>query len=362
MDKTTPSKDALKTVAAVMVPLHQELKSDRKFVAILLHILTNVTDFRQQVKVKYKLENILCICLLLAMQGEFTSFYNASIFIKVRAAYFRRLKLIHGNNIPSHDTLRRIFLFLDADELRDAMLQHISLIINKITARVLKQDQDKTSLISKEGPAINGSEQKTDLRNINVFNLLDSFTSVCQTSGLLDDKEPEIPAFERILQRYNLSNTMVSADALHCQIKTLESIHQRKGMYTLTVNENQLPKQEHIKEVMRLNEKKCQSFNFNQGHYEIFLIDHKLTVDDFPHAKAYVRMLSYKRTGKPDCYPVEQYFVSSASNPEFIMAAIDSREEIVGGFDCLTDDFLKEESCTFMDKHAIKVMAVFNNR
>ncbi len=46
MDKTTPSKDALKTVAAVMVPLHQELKSDRKFVAILLHILTNVTDFR----------------------------------------------------------------------------------------------------------------------------------------------------------------------------------------------------------------------------------------------------------------------------------------------------------------------------
>ena len=77
MDKTTPSKDALKTVAAVMVPLHQELKSDRKFVAILLHILTNVTDFRQQVKVKYKLENILCICLLLAMQGEFTSFYNA---------------------------------------------------------------------------------------------------------------------------------------------------------------------------------------------------------------------------------------------------------------------------------------------
>ena len=100
MNKTQEIFDAIKEVSVVLAPLKEKLKSNRRFVKTLLHFFSDVTDFREPGKVKYKLENILCICLLMAMRGEFTSFHNASLFIKVKVNYFKKLKLIEGKDIP----------------------------------------------------------------------------------------------------------------------------------------------------------------------------------------------------------------------------------------------------------------------
>ena len=110
-------QDNMKIISIVLSPLKNKIRSNRKFVDTLLHIFEGVTDFRKTGMIKYDLDKILCICLLLAMRGKFTSFYHAAMFIKVRADYFRQLGLIEGNNIPSHDTLRRIFIKIDANEL-----------------------------------------------------------------------------------------------------------------------------------------------------------------------------------------------------------------------------------------------------
>ncbi|MCR5084191.1 MAG: transposase family protein, partial [Succinivibrionaceae bacterium] len=108
---------------------------NRKFVGMLLHILSGVEDFRQPMRVRHSLENIPCICLLLAMRGKLTSFPSAAMFIKFRADYFRGLGLIEGDAIPSHDTLRSVFMCLDASSLRDTVLGRIQEMIAKITGR-----------------------------------------------------------------------------------------------------------------------------------------------------------------------------------------------------------------------------------
>ena len=136
MNNVSYIHEVMNDVAIVLAPLKSRLKSERRFIDALLHIFSSVTDFRQQLKVVYKLENILCICLLIAMRGKFTSFYHAGLFIKVRTDYFKNLGLIEGDKIPSHDTLRRIFLYIDADELRDCMLNRIRDMLDKITATV----------------------------------------------------------------------------------------------------------------------------------------------------------------------------------------------------------------------------------
>lgn len=364
-DNTTEIYNAMNDIAIVLAPLSEKLRSNRRFIESLLHIFESVTDFRDPLKITYKLENILCICLLIALRGEFTSFHNAAVFIKVKAAYFRRLRLIEGKELPSHDTLRRIFMCVDANELRDSLQSRMRGMIEKITNHTGNSD-GKVRLLCGDGKTFNGSGRKEGKRfaegkrNINVFNVLDSSNSLVIASIPLDDKESEIPTFQRLLPKYDLTHTMVTADALHCQIKTLKLICDHGGEYTVTVKDNQSGRKQHLIDMMKLNETKLKRFSFNECDYWIYLIDYKLTELDFPGARAYARVVSHKRADQRDYNPDDQYFVSSTNNPQLIMEAIDNRWsiEVMHQY---KDSYWNEDSCTFMNKNAIKIMAVFNN-
>ena len=125
---------------------------------------------------------------------------------------------------------------------------------------------------------------------------------------------------------------MVTGDALHCQIDTLDIIYSRGGDFTFTVKDNQPGKKQHIIDVLKFNSAKCKLVSYNNCDYEIFIIDYELTEEDFPHAAAYVRMISHKRADQQDCNPSAQYFVTSTSNSRLIVETIDSRWTIEGSF------------------------------
>ena len=359
MNRSPDIIDVMHDITAVLAPLRSRIKSDRHFVERLLHIFSGVTDFRQPLKVVYRLDNILCICLLIALRGKFTSFHNAGLFIKVRADYFRKPGLIEGDKIPSHDTLRRIFMYIDANELRDCMVMRIRDMLRKITASV-PDNGGRVRLLSGDGKTFNGPGRKNGPRNVNVFHVLDASHPVCLASVPLEDKDSEIPAFRDLLRRYQLKGTMVTADALHCQTETMEIIRRRGGDYTLTVKDNQESKKQHIIDMLRINASKCKYFTHNFCEYEIFVIDYELTEEDFPHAGSYVRIISHKRADQKDYKPQPQYFVSSSKNAQLVARTIDMRWTIETS-NWLKDDFLKEDDCTFMDRNAIQVMATFNN-
>lgn len=366
MNKTKELKDSLDTVAVVMHELKGKIPSNKKFIETLLHIFVGVTDFRQPLKIKYKLENILCMLLLIAMRGKFTSFHNASLYIKHKSMYFNKFGLLDVNQIPSHDTLRRIFMNIDADELRDCLIKRISTIIEKIVNKSEDKDSKTIRIISGDGKTFNGSgrkgnESKKGKRNVNVFNLFDDSSGICLTSIPLDDKDSEIPTFQKLLKQFKLKDTFITADALHCQRETASIITKKGGLYCIKVKDNQQNFKEHIIHALKANADKCVKESFNNCDYEIFIIDYKLDDNDFPGAKAYVRMNSHKRADQADYNPENQYFVTSATSVQLIMEGIDNRWAIESGLHWCKDDFLKEDECTFTDKNAIKVMATFNN-
>lgn len=329
----------------------------------MLHVFQGVTDFRKVGRVKYQLENILCLYLLIAMRGQLTSFLNASMFIEIKANYFVKLKLLDKKQIPSHDALRRIFMNLDANELHDVILNRIKELITKIVAYVPKRKKDGVRLHSGDGETFNGSDRNGEngKNNSNVFNLYDASSSLCLTSIPLDDKESEIPTFQSILRPFNIKNSMVTADALHCQRETARIINNRGGLYCFKVKNNQPTFKEHLIQMINLNADKVVSTFYNNCDYKIYIIDYKINDLDFPGAKAYIQFHSHKRTDQSDYNPEPQYFVSSSKSIQLIMEAIDNRWDIESGLHGWKDDFLKEDECTFTDKNAIKVMAVFNN-
>lgn len=360
MNNVTMIQDNMKIISIVLSPLKNKIRSNRKFVDTLLHIFEGVTDFRKTGMIKYDLDKILCICLLLAMRGKFTSFYHAAMFIKVRADYFRQLGLIEGNNIPSHDTLRRIFIKIDANELRDCLVNRIKAFIRKIVDKAPSGDE-KVRLLSGDGKTFNGSGRKNSKRNINVFNILDPSSELCLTSIPLDNKDSEIPTFQHALKFFSLKNTMVTADALHCQRETMAIILEKCGHFTVTVKDNQPSLKEVITRTFDNNKDYIKKVEFNDCDYYIFPINYELTEVEFPGTKTFIKIVSHKRKDQVDYNPEPQYFISSSDNQQLIMETIDNRWHIESGYHWWKDDFLKEDECTFMDKNAIKVMATFNN-
>ena len=296
------------------------------------------------------------------MRGKFTSFYNAALFIKIRADYFRKFNLIKDNEIPSHDTLRRIFMNIDANELRDVIIKRIQEFLKKIVSSKNENDEnsDKKTvrLLSGDGKNVRGSGRKSGKnstegkRNVNVFNFYDASSGCCLTSIPLEDKDSEIPAFQQVLNTFKLNGAMR---------KTFEIITAKKGEYTVKVKDNQPSLKQHIIDVLEQKKDKCVKESFNNCDYEIFLIDYKITEEDFPGAKAFICMHSHKRKSQANYNPEAQYFISSADNIQLIMEAIDNRWSIESGLHWWKDDFSKEDECTFTDQNAIKVMTTLNN-
>lgn len=119
---------------------------------------------------------------------------------------------------------------IDPNDLRNTLLNRIKIMIEKIANHTT--DNGKTFQVS-------GRKGNNPKRNINVFNLFDVSVNICLDSIPIDDKESEIPAMQHLLQKYNLKNTIVKADALDCQTKTADIITERGGLYCVFIKDNQ---------------------------------------------------------------------------------------------------------------------------
>lgn len=333
--------------------------NNKKVIEQLLHIVSEVTDFRDQMKIHYKLDHLLCICVLIALRGKFTSFLYVEDYIELNQKEFIRLGLIEKGKIPSHDTLRRLFMCLDVNELRDCLLYRIRDFLKKL-CEADESSRNKTTLLSVDGKTFNGSGRKGKQANINVLNIYNASSGICLSSTPLVNKESEIPEAQRLLLKFNLEHTLVTADALHCQKNTCQIIIRKKGNYLFKVKENQLSLLNEIK--ARFGKiKKHKIVKYNQCEYEFYHLEDGYIGDEWPEAKVYARMVSHKRIHQADYNPEDQYFITSCSDENLIMEGIDNRWCIEGDFHQFKDLYTEEDACTFTDKNAVKCMAVINN-
>lgn len=328
-------------------------------VKLLLHILSHVKDFRCPGKTIYRLENLLAICFILAMKGEFQSFSYAADYVRVKAKMFIKLGLVEKGTLPSHDTFRRVFGHLDANSLRDAFLDRIRVFLERLV-RLDAQAKGKKQLISGDGKTFNGSGRGT-ARNLNVFNIFNASNSACLSSVPLTSKESKIPEFQRMLCKYDLKNTVVTADALHCQRRTSEIILRGNGDYVFAVKSNQSGLCEEIVSAFACGVGVKTTLKANDCDYEFLTLRKSYVGCDWPGQKTYVRMVSYKRKGQKNFKPETHYFISSEKDTGLIAETIDNRWQIENGLHRFKDEVLGEDDCVFMDKNAVKVMATINN-
>lgn len=335
--------------------------SFKRDIRFFLHLLDKIPDFRDKKLIDYSLSNLLLISLILIMKGEFKSFSYASQYISVYKQDFIKMGLIINDKVPSHDTLRRMFMLLDANSIKEIIINNLNSFLTKI---LNNYSSSKKELISIDGKEFKGSgrsiNSKKKMNNKNVLNVYNSSKEICIYSNPLDDKESEIKEAQEILNKYNLKNIVVTGDALHCQKRTCEIIVNKKGDYVFTVKENQSALLEEMKNRI-VNSKSIISKSYNDCDYSILLLPSTYKGLEFAGQKAFIKMISNKRKNQNINKQTERYFLSSIKDPQLIVEAIDNRWKIENDLHKTKDEFFVEDNYKFTDKNAIKVMAALNN-
>ena len=335
--------------------------SFKRDIRFFLHLLDKIPDFRDKKLIDYSLSNLLLISLILIMKGEFKSFSYASQYISVYKQDFIKMGLIINDKVPSHDTLRRMFMLLDANSIKEIIINNLNSFLTKI---LNNYSSSKKELISIDGKEFKGSgrsiNSKKKMNNKNVLNVYNASKEICIYSNPLDDKESEIKEAQEILNKYNLKNIVVTGDALHCQKRTCEIIVNKKGDYVFTVKENQSALLEEMKTRI-VNSKSIISKSYNDCDYSILLLPSTYKGLEFAGQKAFIKMISNKRKNQNINKQTERYFLSSIKDPQLIVEAIDNRWKIENDLHKTKDEFFVEDNYKFTDKNAIKVMAALNN-
>lgn len=194
----------------------------------LLGVLARVADPRHRRGVRHRLAVILdlAVCAVLAGARSFTAI--AEWAADVDQDTLRALGV--SGAVPSESTFRRVLQRLDADAF--------DYLAAAWAARHTAPGPGARRVIAVDGKTLRGSGHgEQDSRHL--LAAFDHAHGVVLGQVGVDTKTNEIPMFTTLLDRADIKDAVVTADALHAQRSHAEYLHRRGAHYLLIVKRNQ---------------------------------------------------------------------------------------------------------------------------
>ena len=205
------------------------------------HVLSTITDPRAQRGRRHELATVLLIALCAVLSGARSLAAVADWARDSPRWCWPRLGVARAT--PSLSTIRRVLLTVDADVL-DAVLHAWLAALEPLAvlepteppAHVRGEQQMRA--VAVDGKTARGARQPDGSRT-HLFSMVDHGTGAPLGQVLAPTKGAEIAAFSALLDRIDLHGVVVTADALHTQIRHAHYLHRHGGHYVLTVKGNQ---------------------------------------------------------------------------------------------------------------------------
>ncbi len=130
--------------------------------------------------------------------------------------------------IPSKSTLTRILSIINP--------KWLSLSIVCILNTLIKSNPSQIML---DGKVIKSTDAIRTIETM--MNIVTAYTDtgICLGQKTVSSKSNEIPAVRELIEMLNIEGLVVTADAMHCQKETAETIIKNKGDYVLQLKANQ---------------------------------------------------------------------------------------------------------------------------
>src|SRR5262245_39749738 len=194
----------------------------------LKEALAEIPDFRQAQGRRYELLSILLLACVAILCGARSESAIAEWGANYGPKWLRRLG-IKRQIAPSQPTLHRVFKRLDAAALEGA--------ISRWAASVLGEPEPL------EGAAIDGKALRGSIKqgaaNAYLLSAVSHRFSTVLAQVAVSDRTNEIGQMENLLEELALTGLVVTADAMHTQVETAETILDGGGDYLMVVKENQ---------------------------------------------------------------------------------------------------------------------------
>lgn len=327
-------------------------------------LFVNAVDFRDIKRTSYKFNDMLMMILLAKLCWTVSNFSEIAAWCKTHYRDLKRLKLIKGDRTPSHDTFRRFFMFFDFTSLVTNLMSCVETLCDKVL-KYSPEYKRKYKMYSVDGKDFRGSGRKEGTKNphgnYSTLNIYELATECCLATVPLTSKDSEIPAFQELIPVLNLKNTIVTADALHCQRKTCSMILEKRGHYVFSVKANQASLYQLLTDVFTGKMKYKNPVKSVKREGRDFLIQQitkgETDDSDFPKVKYFVQMISKKHDKNNETI---RYFISSVPDETATIEAIENRWEIEGKYHYFKDQNLGEDDFTSDNTKTIKNMATLN--
>jgi predicted transposase YbfD/YdcC len=175
---------------------------------------------------RYELRDILIIAVCATIGGA-DGFTEISDFGKQHIDWFRKF-LILPHGIPSHDTFNRVFSLLDPAEFNRCFVEWMGSAC----------DMAKGEIVPIDGKTIKGSKSSTESA-LHIVSAWSSKNKLVLGQLATDKKSNEITAIPKLLDMLEISNCIVTTDAMGCQKAIAKKIVGKNANYVLGLKGNQ---------------------------------------------------------------------------------------------------------------------------
>ena len=193
----------------------------------LVQHFQDIKDPRVERTKKHQLTDILVIAILAVIAGAqgWEDMENYGISKKQWLEKF--LALPHG--IPADDTFRRIFEFINPEELNRCFLQWVETLVTKMGGEIIPID----------GKTIRGSYDRNQGKSaLHIISAWSSEQRLVLGQMKVEDKSNEITAIPALLELLDITGSIITIDAMGTQTEIAKKIIDKKGDYVLALKAN----------------------------------------------------------------------------------------------------------------------------
>lgn len=199
----------------------------------LIMYFNELEDFRDPRGLRHELTDIIVMTIYGVLCG-YDDAENIAFFLELNQAYFEDLLYLEYGT-PSADTLLRVFALINPEKFMQIFSRWISDVVKqKITT------PNSMQVVPIDGKAIKSATDKINGGNIpyvvSAF-LSDLGISIGQVK--VNDKSNEITAIPELLDLIDISNCIITIDAIGCQKNILDKIVEKEAHYCVAVKSNQ---------------------------------------------------------------------------------------------------------------------------
>ena len=188
--------------------------------------LCKLTDLRKANGKRYRLETVLMITVMAKLCGEDTPFGIAE-WAKHRQEELVKLLCLSRPSMPSHHTYRRIMAYKVYSEEVERLVGEYN------------QQGKHGEVYALDGKAVRGMRKKDEEGNEYLLSVYDVEQGKVMAQIEIGRKENEITKAPKALKMVEISQKVVTGDAMHTQRGLATQIIEAQGDYVLPVKENQ---------------------------------------------------------------------------------------------------------------------------